>query len=285
MIAWRLKNKERLKQESKARWSATLADPERIAKHREENNRYYAALTEKEKQVRFQKQRPAELRYKETHRQQLAEKRASNYWANPGVWRGRANAAYRALTPEERKLLSAGKTGYLKQYRAENLDRLKKANADRYIAKREELLAKSKIYYRKNPEPFKARAKARHAADPKAVSQRARKWGLENPERRAEISKIAFSRRRDRIDLAGGVITDAQFRELFNRQGGKCAGCKKSVGKYEETTKWHHDHVMPVALGGANTIENAQILCPRCNRHKHAKHPQKWAEELGRLFA
>ena len=29
-----------------------------------------------------------------------------------------------------------------------------------------------------------------------------------------------------------------------------------------------YDHVLPVALGGATTIENLQLLCADCNRRK-----------------
>ena len=30
------------------------------------------------------------------------------------------------------------------------------------------------------------------------------------------------------------------------------------------------DHVIPVALGGANTVDNLQVLCGPCNRAKGA---------------
>jgi 5-methylcytosine-specific restriction endonuclease McrA len=31
-----------------------------------------------------------------------------------------------------------------------------------------------------------------------------------------------------------------------------------------------YDHVIPVALGGATTVDNPQILCSECNREKGA---------------
>ena len=48
-------------------------------------------------------------------------------------------------------------------------------------------------------------------------------------------------------------------RAIFERDGGQCAECGS-----------HFDHVIPVALGGATTIENLQLLCGDCNREKGA---------------
>jgi len=49
--------------------------------------------------------------------------------------------------------------------------------------------------------------------------------------------------------------------EVYQRYGGKCAQC--SAREYLE-----FDHVIPVALGGANTVGNLQLLCRRCNLAK-----------------
>ena len=50
---------------------------------------------------------------------------------------------------------------------------------------------------------------------------------------------------------------------VWNRDGGRCVGC----GSKE---RLEFDHVIPVALGGANTARNLQLLCERCNRAKGA---------------
>ena len=73
--------------------------------------------------------------------------------------------------------------------------------------------------------------------------------------------------------------------ELLNKQGGKCANCKRK-GKY---VIWHIDHIIPLnpANGekrGADTIDNIQILCKECNQRKHNKPPEQWAYENGRLL-
>jgi len=52
-------------------------------------------------------------------------------------------------------------------------------------------------------------------------------------------------------------------RAVFERDGGKCVQCGSNFDL-------QYDHVIPVALGGATTIENLQLLCADCNREKGA---------------
>jgi hypothetical protein len=84
-------------------------------------------------------------------------------------------------------------------------------------------------------------------------------------------------RRRRRIDRAMDMmLTDARAdaprregvpeqvrREVFRRDGGRCARCGS-----DELLQF--DHVIPVALGGASTAANLQLLCAPCNRDKGA---------------
>jgi hypothetical protein len=49
--------------------------------------------------------------------------------------------------------------------------------------------------------------------------------------------------------------------DVWNRDGGKCVNC----GSRENL---EFDHIIPVALGGANTARNIQLLCQSCNRSK-----------------
>ena len=50
-------------------------------------------------------------------------------------------------------------------------------------------------------------------------------------------------------------------RAVFERDGGQCVECGA-------TFDLQYDHVLPVARGGATTIENLQLLCADCNRRK-----------------
>jgi len=48
------------------------------------------------------------------------------------------------------------------------------------------------------------------------------------------------------------------------RDGGKCREC----GSTEDL---QYDHVVPWSRGGANTVNNVQLLCGNCNRRKGAR--------------
>ena len=50
---------------------------------------------------------------------------------------------------------------------------------------------------------------------------------------------------------------------VWNRDGGSCVRCRSRE-------RLEFDHIIPVALGGANTARNLQLLCEPCNREKGA---------------
>jgi hypothetical protein len=50
---------------------------------------------------------------------------------------------------------------------------------------------------------------------------------------------------------------------VWQRDGGRCVAC----GSNEEL---EFDHIIPLAMGGANTLRNLQLLCATCNRRKGA---------------
>lgn len=50
---------------------------------------------------------------------------------------------------------------------------------------------------------------------------------------------------------------------VFERDGGRCVECGSAFDL-------QYDHVIPVALGGAGTVANVQLLCAPCNQGKGA---------------
>ena len=50
---------------------------------------------------------------------------------------------------------------------------------------------------------------------------------------------------------------------VWQRDGGRCVQCGSNADL-------EFDHIIPVAMGGANTMRNLQLLCEPCNRRKGA---------------
>lgn len=69
------------------------------------------------------------------------------------------------------------------------------------------------------------------------------------------------------LEEAGGPrrepIPQDVRREVFTRDGGRCVTCDADFDL-------QYDHIIPVALGGATTAANLQLLCAPCNREKSA---------------
>ncbi|MBE6487028.1 MAG: hypothetical protein E7Z85_09340 [Methanosphaera stadtmanae] len=61
-------------------------------------------------------------------------------------------------------------------------------------------------------------------------------------------------------------IPDRIRHEVFKRDGYRCRECGASL---EEGATLEIDHIIPVANGGTNDIDNLQTLCKKCNRGKY----------------
>lgn len=66
-------------------------------------------------------------------------------------------------------------------------------------------------------------------------------------------------------------FTEEQRIAIFIQDKGICQECKKHV----DESDFHIDHKDPHSRGGPTSLSNAQLLCPKCNREKSAKVPQK----------
>ena len=79
-----------------------------------------------------------------------------------------------------------------------------------------------------------------------------------------------------RKGLSGKLKLDVMERDDY-----KCQICGATV---EDGVKLHIDHIIPVSKGGADDIDNLQVLCHKCNLAKKDRMDLKCTQEkLGGL--
>lgn len=145
------------------------------------------------------------------------------------------------------------------------------ANKDIQRAYFKERYAKEKAAGVRSSPAAKTRA-ARYYDNNKArIGARHRAYKKANPE-------IVRNQSRKRRALAGGSLSADIESRLFKQQRGRCANCTEKLERFDL------DHIVPLSRGGRNEDLNAQLLCPTCNRRKHAKDPIAFAQEQGRLL-
>lgn len=65
---------------------------------------------------------------------------------------------------------------------------------------------------------------------------------------------------------ADGSFSKEEIADLYELQDGRCAACTARL-----SSKYHIDHIVPLANGGTNYIANIQLLCAPCNLSKGAR--------------
>lgn len=89
-----------------------------------------------------------------------------------------------------------------------------------------------------------------------------------------EMMREAKQKRRGLGRLPRGTI-----QRIGNAQRWKCITCHMDI-----LTKYHVDHINPIARGGKHEPTNIQLLCPSCNIRKSAKDPLRFMQEKGFLL-
>ncbi len=161
------------------------------------------------------------------------------------------------------------------RYASKNREALKERSKAYRASHREQGGAYRKAYYAANAEVCVARSTDWAKRNREKMAVAAAKWRSVNPEKASASSRANNNRRRS----AEGSHSAADILNLYQLQKGKCAICKISV-----SGGYHVDHVVPLVAGGSNWKENLQILCPPCNRNKHAKDPVAFMQARGFLL-
>ncbi len=134
-------------------------------------------------------------------------------------------------------------------------------------------------WYKRNRESYLKKCADRKARNPEHVNRISREsnarsykrdparhigytlaWNKRNPERLSKARVAASMRRRAVEKKAPGNPKARDLRYLMDSYLGKCAYCMSAATQF--------DHVIPLASGGTNYVDNLVPACERCNKKK-----------------
>lgn len=201
-----------------------------------------------------------------------AKARASAYYAkNKDAIKARS-AAWAAANKEHKLAVGAA---YRATQRATNADATKAYKKAYYEANKVEVLAQQMAYHELNRDHRLAVMADYREAKPELIAAGKKRWTEANRDRH----RLQRANRRAKKREVGGVLSPNLVKRLMKLQKGVCPCCNKPLnGEY------HSDHIMPLALGGSNTDDNMQLLHPKCNLKKGAKHPVDFMQTQGFLL-
>jgi 5-methylcytosine-specific restriction endonuclease McrA len=154
---------------------------------------------------------------------------------------------------------------YHRAYRDRNRERDRAAVRARskawYEANKERALTRSRLVVLANPERTRAIGRAYYRRNVESRRANTRRYFREHPEKNRELA----SRRRAREREA--FIDQVNYEAIWLRDSGICHLCGGAV----ERSACHFDHVIPLAKGGAHSMENIKVAHARCNLRKGSK--------------
>ncbi|MGG7572565.1 HNH endonuclease [Streptomyces sirii] len=168
-------------------------------------------------------------------------------------------------------------------------------------------------YRKANPDKIRERAAAYYVNNAEAVKARAARFREENPERvratkalyyqehhaaiqeyrRQNADRIRENRARSyRENPVLALLRSARYRARKRAARVEPFTTAELYVAWEDAgmyacvacgAPWEHvDHIVPLARGGAHSIDNLQPLCAACNLSKSARDPWEWARDLMR---
>ncbi len=194
--------------------------------------------------------------------------------------RARARACAKKRADKQRKWLQS-KLSVNPDYQREIHRRWKGRNTERErerqrrwrLAHSEQEKARQREYQRKKRATNPVSVEQKRASDKRyyeRLKANPARLELVKPKRRAQSN----SRRARKLQAFVERVDPA---EIYRRYAGVCGICEKPVSASE---KWHVDHVVPLARGGAHSYDNCQLAHARCNQSKNATIPHG----QGKLF-
>lgn len=192
-------------------------------------------------------------------------------------------------------------SNYNRRRYEENQEAFKARGIAWYADNKERMRAANAAYRAANAEVVAAKKAEWQAANTERIRSARRTWPSATPQRQADYYQR--NKERDRVRMAawraanrgktqehrsnrrarklksGGKLSPGLSEKLFQLQRGLCPCCKQPLGDDH-----HMDHIVPLALGGANVDENMQLLRAACNLKKRAKHPIDYMQSKGFLL-
>ncbi len=179
------------------------------------------------------------------------------------------------LVPEAQR---ARKLEYFRKWKKANAEKVRAYDRAYQPKWRAANLEKSREYTRKyerkwraeNPEAKKAAKREAYnrwyAANHEKKRAAVKSWQVANPEKKRGYARVDRQHRRAScMTSTGQGPTAKQLKSLLAQP---CHYCGDPAQ--------HVDHYIPLARGGAHTLDNLRPACAPCNRSKGSKLPTEW---------
>jgi 5-methylcytosine-specific restriction endonuclease McrA len=172
----------------------------------------------------------------------------------------RRSSAPDGLRPDCKECGAAYGKATFKAYYAARAEKLRAYQAQYRKDQREKVLTRKRLYRERNADKVAVGLRRWYVAHAEQRQKYTRDWKRTNPEKLARLGR----RRRAQKVGAPGSHTAQEWLDLCAHYGNKCLAC----GKAKKLTA---DHIVPLARGGSDDIENLQPLCNYCNTRKATK--------------
>jgi len=134
--------------------------------------------------------------------------------------------------------------------------------------------AATERYRKSHPEVIARRDKRYYEKNKEKRAKQSKQWKIDNPERNAEQNRRKEHLRRVRL-LGNGasLYTEAQMLELYGTVCHLCSleidmTAQRRVGKPGWENGLHIDHLVPIAKGGTDSLDNVRPSHGLCNIKK-----------------